>query len=365
MEKALDILACTPQEFANRAFAILNRGKIQALSLYKEWYYKGTFEGQDPCFYNAQALKHQIQQLTSLPSLVPMQVKQEGPTVKFTLLLEDRYETESVILPMQAGMTLCISSQVGCRMGCKFCETGHLGLIRQLTTHEIVRQLACAKHYFGARIRNIVFMGMGEPLDNIEAVAQAIKIFSDPLGFNICRRHITVSTSGHLEGLAAFMQLINPPVNLAVSVIAADDQTRTKLMPVNRRWNIAQLKQAMIEYCGFTKRQILIEYVLIEGINDKLQDAYQLAHYLQGVDAKVNLIPYNAQSPSAIKGAIEFKPPTLPVCQQFALALKEKGLRALLRIRLGHDIMAACGQLGNLEWRRSKAQAHSSLQQIK
>lgn len=357
----INLLAVTSTQFAQEIYERLGRGRLQAKVLYNEWYKHASLQGHDPCFDNARSLHHAIVQQLEPINLSPLQVFQEEGTVKFTQDLDGQYESESVIIPMKSGMTLCLSSQVGCRMGCRFCETGRLGLIRQLTIGEIVRQLAVAKHHFGAPIRSLVFMGMGEPMDNLDAVMAAIEIFSDPQGFNIGRRHITVSTSGHLEGLNRFMTQMNPPVNLAVSVIASDDATRTKLMPINRRWDMAQLYDAMKRYTGRHPRQIFIEYILIDGVNDNESAANNLARYLQGLDVKVNLIPYNAQSRKIYPGEPHFQSSSPEACARFAKNLQQHGLRTLLRRRKGHDIMAACGQLGNLKWRTEKALSDARL----
>lgn len=359
--KSLDILMFTSETFSEEVLALLGRGKAQALALYHEYFTKGSYFGNDPCFDNAQLLKEAMVQAVDWPTLKPYQITQEKETIKFTLKLADGYETESVIIPMQAGPTLCVSSQIGCRMGCRFCETGRLGLLRNLTVGEITAQLAIAKFHFGAPIRSIVFMGMGEPMDNLDAVIGAIEIFSDPRGFNIGRRHITVSTSGHLEGLERFEALMNPPVNLAVSVIAPTDEIRTRLMPVNRKWNMAKLYDFMKRYNERSLRQVLVEYVLLENINDSPENAEQLAKYVKGLDVKINLIPYNAQSsstatrlgPLGSKEAITFKPSSETNIDLFAEKLRSFGLRTLIRKRKGHDIMAACGQLGNLKWRKN------------
>lgn len=347
-------------DFANEVSRHLGRGRHQALTLYKEWCRSGKCEGKDPSFNNAPTLRREMLELIRLPSIEPKQITEEGETIKFTLPVEGNFETESVILPMQSGWTLCLSSQVGCRMGCRFCETGKLGLLRHLTTEEIVRQLVCALHWFKKPIRNIVFMGMGEPMDNLEAVIPAIKIFSDERGFALGRRHITVSTSGHLDGLSFFTRAFRPPVNLAVSVIASNEELRTKLMPVNRRWNMNQLYQAMLEYNRITDREILVEYVLLKGINDLPEHAKELSRYLKGLAVKVNLIPYNRQSNDGPKRtqqltSDDFYPSDLETCETFSQILRENGYRTLLRKRKGHDIMAACGQLGNKEWKKSSS----------
>jgi 23S rRNA (adenine2503-C2)-methyltransferase len=361
MNKALNLLGMTSKEFATLAYQLLGKGRLQAESLYKEWHQQGTLYGNHACFLNATRLKTDLLAHIEQPCYRPLQIHQEASTIKFTLSVEGGYETESVILPMTAGVTLCISSQVGCRMGCKFCETGKLGLIKQLSVDEIIRQVVCAKQFFNISIRNIVFMGMGEPMDNLDAVIHAIEILSDPKGLNIGRRHITVSTSGHLEGLARFMKEVNPPVNLAVSVIAADNETRTRLMPVNRRWNMTQLKEAMKTYCQTVHRTIFIEYVLIKGINDSLQDADLLAEYLQDLDVKVNLIPYNQQSASLVKIPQEYSTPETQSCLDFAAHLRSKGFFTIFRTRLGNDIMAACGQLGNMKWKKRTQAPNSKL----
>lgn len=363
---SIPIASYTAFNFADQMSSKLKRGRHQALTLYKEWCKSGQIKGLDPSFNNAPQLKIEMLELISLPAIEPQKITQEGDTFKFTLPVDGGFETESVIIPMQSGWTLCLSSQVGCRMGCRFCETGKLGLLRNLTTEEIVRQLVCALHWFKKPIRNIVFMGMGEPMDNLASVIPAIEIFSDERGFAIGRRHITVSTSGHLEGLKEFSQKIRPAVNLAVSVIASNDELRTRLMPVNRRWNMHDLYQAMKAYNELTGREILVEYVLLKNLNDSWQHALELARYLQGLEVKVNLIPYNRQSQgqenrSLQLGPEDFYPSEEAVCEAFAKTLREKGYRALLRKRKGHDIMAACGQLGNQKWKQSSKETATSL----
>lgn len=350
---------CSAFDFADALSKTFGRGRQQALSLYKEWCAKGYIEGNHPCFNNAPKLKEEMLACIKIPLLEPKNIIQEGDTIKFTLSVEGSYETESVILPMQSGWTLCLSSQVGCRMGCRFCETGRLGLLKNLSVEEIVSQLACALHYFKKPIRNIVFMGMGEPMDNLEAVIPAIKIFSDENGFAIGRRHITVSTSGHLEGLSYFKDVLRPPVNLAVSVIASNEELRTKLMPVNRRWNMTKLYEAMLDYNLTTKREIFVEYVLLKDLNDTPQHALELAKYLKGLQVKVNLIPYNRQSQGTPVKSEQLTPADFfasepEVCEHFAHIMRAQGYRTLLRKRKGHDIMAACGQLGNKEWKKTK-----------
>jgi 23S rRNA (adenine2503-C2)-methyltransferase len=273
-------------------------------------------------------------------------VREEGETVKFLLKFADSLESESVLIPMEAGNTLCISSQVGCRMGCAFCETGKMGLIRHLNSAEIVAQLFWARFVLAKNVRNVVFMGMGEPFDNYEAVMQAIGVMTDSGGLGMGPSRITVSTSGKVDAILRMSQEVDPALNLAVSVNAPSDAIRNRIMPVNRQWNMAELKSAMQTYCEHPRREIFIEYVLIKGINDSLEAADELAKYLHGLRVKVNLIPYNPQSRD------RFAPPEVEQREEFLKRMRHHGYQTLLRGTKGQRIRAACGQLGNVEVRR-------------
>lgn len=337
MVSKVSIFCHTQKSYADALFAILGRGKRHAGIFYSAWMRKeeARVEAQ------AAALMEEISAHTDvgLPELVLK--KEEGKIVKYLLKFDDGRESESVILPMAAGATLCISSQVGCKMGCSFCETGKMGLLRSLSAREIVSQVYYARAEFGVAVRNIVFMGMGEPLDNFEEVQQAIKVLMDPHGLGFGPSRITVSTSGHVENMYRFMEKMDPAVNLAVSVNAPNDAVRNRIMPVNRRWNMGELKTAMEAYCAHPRREILVEYVLLKGINDSLESADELAEYLRGLKVKVNLIPYNAQSRD------RYDPPEEEVKEAFLARMREKGYQTLLRHNKGRSIMAACGQLGN------------------
>ena len=296
---------------------------------------------QDPWVETqAQDLVRAIIELTdfSLPEL--SLVREEGETMKFLLRYHDARESESVLIPMQSGITLCISSQIGCRMGCAFCETAKMGLLRSLSAQEIVAQVFYAKQKMKRPVRNIVFMGMGEPLDNFDELAQALKVLTEPTGMGFGPSRITVSTSGHLDGLVRFMEEMDPAINLAVSVNAPNDAVRARLMPVNKKWDMAALKEVLLRYCANPRRQIFAEYVLIRGINDSLTHADELAQYLEGLRVRVNLIAYNSQS----RGV--FAPPEEEVMEAFAKRMRERGYQTLVRHPKGRAIMAACGQLG-------------------
>jgi 23S rRNA (adenine2503-C2)-methyltransferase len=220
-----------------------------------------------------------------------------------------------------------------------------MGLLKDLSAAQIVAQVWHARHTLGLPVRNLVFMGMGEPLDNLDAVLQAIAVLTDPSGLSIAKSRITISTSGRVDGILRLAEELDPAVNLAVSVNAPNDRVRTKLMPVNRRYSMAMLKEAMERYCVHPRREILVEYVLLKGINDSLSDADQLADYLKGLRAKVNLIPYNPQS------NMRYQPPSASQADLFAAQLRQRGLYTLMRSTKGQQIMAACGQLGNVQAR--------------
>ncbi len=261
--------------------------------------------------------------------------------VKFVTRLDDDLDVESVVIPMHRRNTLCVSSQVGCRMGCRFCRTGAMGLIRNLSPAEIVGQVFAARHRLGFDIRNIVFMGMGEPLDNLDNVVQAIRVLSDQRGMDIARRYITVSTVGLTAGIDRLGRLADDgPVNLAVSLNAPSDDIRSTIMPVNRSNPMDRLKAALMRYPLAGKAAFFIEYVLIQGINDQPVHARMLARYLNPLDVKLNLIACNPSVDSALA------PPSPMVLERFRTLLVDAGVFVRVRREKGARIMAACGQLG-------------------
>ncbi len=327
----------------------LGKGFQHAELVYEEWCRTGKLTGHHPAFKNAQALLQEIIALTDFSALSLSSEQTDGKTGKFLLKTTDGLEIESVLIPMQAGGTLCVSSQVGCRMGCAFCETGRMGLLRNLKPEEIVSQLFVARFLLNFSVRNIVFMGMGEPFDNYDAVIQAFRILTDPHGFGFGPNHLTISTSGCIDGIYRLMNENGPLPNLAVSLNAPTDELRCKLMPITRKYPLSMLYEAIKAFCSQTGRQVLIAYVLIKGQNDSLAHADQLAHYLRGLDVKINLIPYNPQSND------RYQPPEQPILEAFTAHLRNQGYYTLLRQTKGQKIMAACGQLGNLELKRRRA----------
>lgn len=339
------ILALTQQAYIDTFVSRLGKGSRHAGLAYEEWYRTGAIQGRDSTFQNAQPILQALIEQTDITLPEVTKVDSDGETTKFLLRTHDRLEIESVLIPMQAGGTLCISSQVGCRMGCTFCETGRMGLLRNLTTEEIISQVFIARFHLGLQVRNIVFMGMGEPLDNYDQVIQAVKILSDPHGLGFGIRQLTISTSGKIEGI---YQLLNEKgfiPNLAVSVNAPTDEMRNRLMPVNRKHDMKALYDAMKTFCDQTNREILAAYVLIHGENDTLEHADQLAAYLKGLSVKINLIPYNPQSHDRYQASLQ------ETIEAFNARLRDHGYFTLLRQTKGQPIMAACGQLGNVALR--------------
>jgi 23S rRNA (adenine2503-C2)-methyltransferase len=335
----ISIIANTQSSYADEIFARVGKGRQHAAGLYRHWHKTGSLEmAAEP---QAEALMSLIRELTGTALPPISRCIEEGGVVKFLLRFHDGLESESVLIPMASGTTLCLSSQIGCKMGCAFCETGKMGLIRSLTAEEIVAQLLVATFQLKKKVRNLVFMGMGEPFDNYEAVMEAIDIFTDPAGIGLGKRRITLSTSGRVDGILRMARVADPALNLAVSVNAPTDAIRKKLMPVNKEWDMSALKEAMQIYCS-SKRTLLIEYVLIQGINDSIECAEALGEYLSGLPVKINLIPYNTQT----RG--RFAPPDLPTQNHFKQRMRALGYPTLLRGTKGDQIKAACGQLGNI-----------------
>ncbi len=261
---------------------------------------------------------------------------------KFLLKTRDGNLVEMVVMPYENRTTLCISSQVGCRMGCTFCQTGKLGLMRNLSSGEILAQILLAnrrlKELGHARgVTNIVFMGMGEPLDNYEAVLQACKTMVDPKAFGLSTARVTVSTSGLVPEIRRLAKDL--PVRLAISLHTADDAKRSAMMPVNRTYSLDVLKEALLEYPAPKRYGITFEYVMIEGENDNILDAKKLVRFVHGLKAKVNLIPINHFP------GIEMRRSEADRIQAFQKYLTDRSIPAPVRYSKGQDISGGCGQL--------------------
>jgi 23S rRNA (adenine2503-C2)-methyltransferase len=280
-------------------------------------------------------------------------------TQKFLFALGDGNYIESVLIPASPALygspsdrkTICISTQVGCAYGCKFCASGLDGWTRNLDAGEIVQQILCVEALSGQPINNIVFMGMGEPLANYQNVLGAIEIMRAPWGIGIGARHITVSTSGLAPRIR---DLADQPaqIRLAISLHGATDEVRQKIMPVNRKYNLATLIDACAYYIEKKRQRITFEYILIENVNDGLDQAHELARLAGMLKAKINLIPYNT-----VQG-LTWHRPSRTRQHVFFRALEKCGVEATIRREKGHDINAACGQL-RLQTVRDKSFAGS------
>ncbi len=277
-------------------------------------------------------------------------------TEKFLLRLGDQTAIESVFIPDTPAMTFCISTQVGCAMACAFCLTGKMGLIRNLTAAEIVGQVRVLANALNLREKtfNIVLMGMGEPLHNYDQTMKALRILADEQGFALPPRRVTLSTVGLLPALE---RLAKEPImpNLAISLHAPTDETRGDLVPLNKKYGIAEIIDACKRFPLKKRGRITFEYVLLAGVNDRADDARRLATLLRGVKSKVNLIPLN---PAA---GIPFERPSDAVIDRFAKILADRGLTVSVRKSRGRDIRAACGQLIVEGQQRSPGQRLASL----
>jgi 23S rRNA (adenine2503-C2)-methyltransferase len=281
----------------------------------------------------------------SSPNIVRTEVSEDG-TRKFLFKLEDGHTIESVLIPDEDRQTLCISSQVGCQQACRFCLTGSGGFRRNLTSYEIADQVLEISRILsqgGARgITNIVFMGMGEPLANLDEVIKAITVITSEDGLGFSPRRVTVSTDGLVPEIEKLGKA-GTKVNLAVSLNATTDEVRDRIMPVNRRYPIKELIAACKRFPLEPRRRITFEYVMLRGVNDSLEDARRLAKLLRGIKCKVNLIPFNPFPGS------EFKRPDDATVRKFQKILLDSNYTAPVRESRGRDISAACGQLREKE----------------
>ena len=263
-------------------------------------------------------------------------------TVKYLYRLFDGQLIESVLMKYNHGYTVCISTQVGCRMGWSFCASGINGLAWNLTGSELIAQLLAAQKDNGIRVSNVVMMGMGEPLDNLENSVRFLKLVSDEKGMNIGLRHISLSTSGVVSGILKLAEY-KFPITLSISLHAPSDEIRDKIMRVNKKWNVEALLDACKKYQSATGRRISFEYALMHGINDTEECAEMLAKKLKGIMCHVNLIPANPVAET------QFKKPDKKQIMFFCELLNKKGLNSTIRRTLGADIEASCGQLRRKE----------------
>lgn len=272
---------------------------------------------------------------------IKIKKKEEGTEVKKYLFeLLDGNFIEAVLMEHDYGKSVCVSSEVGCNMGCKFCESGRLKKVRGLETYEMVEQIILIEEDIKEKIQSVVIMGIGEPFDNYDNVINFIKIINHAKGLAIGSRHITVSTCGLVPKIEEFSNL-PLQVNLALSLHAPNDEIRNKIMPINKVYNISKVMEAIKKYIAKTNRRVTIEYVMLNMVNDSVDNARELAYLLKGMNVYVNLIPYNETN------NIDFKRSTR--IKEFKDTLLKSGINATVRREFGSGISAACGQLRSKE----------------
>ncbi len=290
----------------------------------------------------SKALREKLERNAVINYLTPSEVHSSNDgTKKYRFLLADGEAIESVLLPERDHFTLCLSTQVGCALGCKFCLTGKRGWVRNLKPSEIIDQVIGVRATLtpDEKLTNLVLMGMGEPLQNFANVLQALEILRSPQGLQFSNRRITLSTAGIIPEMTKILSWKNF-VKVAISLNATTDEQRSNLMPINRKYPLNDLLSACRKIALPNRERITFEYVLIKGLNDSEEDAHRLTHLLKGIRAKVNLIPFNEHSGSA------FRRPSDESVQRFREIIGSKSFTAMIRQSKGADILAACGQLG-------------------
>jgi len=345
----MNLLGMDFQDMVNFLQTSYGKGNFHAAGLMTHLYKSGSLAGleKEEHFVANPSLAKALQQHFYLSFPQEKESLSQGDTQKFSLILEDGRNVESVYIPMENHGTLCVSSQVGCKRGCAFCRTARMGLQRNLLPEEIVAQYMHCRFKLGRNPRNLVFMGMGEPLDNADAVFKAIDILTHPKGAGLLHRSISISTCGQVDGLRYLGDIIRRDpermfhlLPLAISLNATHNALRDRLMPINRKWPLEELKKSLLELPqSGVKDKLYLEYILIPGVNDKEEDARGLARFMEGIKAKVNLIPLNAPEGS------EFSSASQKDLDRFRERLMERKIACFCRKRKGEDILASCGQL--------------------
>jgi len=312
------------------------------------WLHKGV-EGFDEMTDISVSLRNKLSEVSYISTLKIVRKLESkiDNTKKYLFELEDGNRVESVVMYYKHGITICISCQVGCRMGCKFCASTIGGLVRSLSPGEILDQIIFAVKDIGERISNIVMMGIGEPLDNYNNVIKFLRNVNDENGINIGYRHISLSTCGLVPKILELMKL-EIPLTLSISLHAPTDDIRKTIMPVNNAYSTDELIAACREYASYTKRRISFEYALIHGVNDSVDTAQILAKKLKGMLCHVNLIPVNKVEESG------FEKPSKERINKFMSVLEHYGITVTVRRELGSDINASCGQLRRKESERKE-----------
>ncbi len=311
--------------------------KFNATQILEWMYEKNVFEYDKMTNLSKKLISFLNEKISiELPKVI--QVEKSKLANKYLLELKDNNKIECVLMNHDYGYSLCVSSQVGCNMGCSFCESGRLKKVRDLTLAELVGQVICVSKYEKIRIDSIVVMGIGEPFDNFENIKRFIKVVTDPKMINIGQRHLTISTCGLVPKIYEFADL-ETGVNLAISLHAPNNEIRDKIMKVNHGFKIEKVMEALDYYIKKTNRRVTIEYIMLEGINDSDKCAHELVNLVKGKLMYVNLIPYNETTHFELKRSNDFK------IKSFYDILKSNDINVTIRKEMGGNLSAACGQL--------------------
>ena len=335
----IDLKNLSPQELEH-FISSFGKERYRSTQILR-WLYQEGVQSFDEMTNLSKRFRGELNQVSFISTLHPLKVEQAGDgTKKFLFQLEDENRIESVLIPDKSRLTLCVSTQVGCALGCRFCLTGKNGWKRDLKVSEILNQILSVRETLNdkASITNIVLMGMGEPLANYDNTTKSIELMAHPDAFKFSSRRITLSTVGLLPELERLAQK-KIQFLLAISLNASDEETRSHLMPINRRYPLKKVLEACRSFPLRPRTRITFEYVLLEGVNDSSQDAKRLIKILQGIPSKINLIPLN-EAPG-----IPFKRPSEEKTIHFQEILMQGGLTAIIRKSKGAEISAACGQL--------------------
>lgn len=326
-----------PFENLENYFESINEKKYRATQLYDYLYKKRTYN-LDSMTNISKELRDKLSKEFDFSFIEIIKKQVDTDVKKYLFKLQDGNLIESVLMYHNYGISLCVSSQVGCNMGCKFCESGRLKKVRNLETYEIVEQLLLIENDIKDRITHVVVMGIGEPFDNYDNVMNFIRIITSNKGIDLGSRHITVSTCGVIPGIEKFMQEFKQ-VNLAISLHAPNDEIRNKIMPISKVYKLSDLMNTLKKYQNTTNRRITFEYIMLENINDSIECAKELANLIKNVNGYVNLIPYNETE------NIEFKRTKKVQILAFYDILKKSGINVTIRKEFGGKVDAACGQL--------------------
>ena len=318
-------------------FLSLGSKKFHALQLFG-WLYEKRIESLDSVTDIKKEVLEILRNNLSLDRLKIVDVQKDVDVNKYLFELSDGEHIEAVLMRHDYGNSICVSSQVGCNMGCKFCESGRRKKVRNLEAYEMVLQILMIEKELGERISHVVVMGIGEPFDNYDNLVKFFKIINDPKGLAIGARHITVSTCGIVPKILEFSEL-DLQINLAISLHAPNNEIRNKIMPINKAYPLEVLIPALKTYLDRTNRRVTFEYILLSGINDREEDALELAKLAKGINCYINLIPYNETN------NIDFKRSSTIQIMKFYDILKKNNVNVTIRREFGSKISAACGQL--------------------